>query len=263
MNKALSEQQVAAQGRELATAKWELPEKFRLTTAFLDLSPEEQKKQNPELHALWEKTKDEQARLAALNASPHGRPSSQEIFRARSVQRAEEVRVTIERLSKQISDILVGNGEGDLVELQAAKLALRHRRAEQLALHGRFDLAATEEPDPQYRDHYLAILDAVWRDDSEVCDCSDVRGSGEHADITVPRHFVKEEVFSVKHGEVRPVIKCSRCGEMNVTELPGHLREQRSHRAQAMKLVGKLSIEDAARVLTEKGHTAANLLRKK
>lgn len=265
MTKALSEQQIAAKGRELASARWELPEKFKLTTAFLDLPPGEQKKQNPELHALWERTKDEQARLAALNASPHARPSSQEIFRGRSVQRAEEVRVTIERLSKQISDILVGAGKGDLAELQAAKLALRHKRAEYLSQHGRFDLAFQEEPDPQYREHYLAILDAVWREDDAHCGCGEVRGSGEHANITVPSWNAKEDVWSLKHGRMITLMKCSnpKCGFMNAVDTPAHVKAMRSHRATAMRLVGTVSPDEAAKTLTARGHTTAELLRKK
>ncbi len=53
MNKpAPTPQQVAALGKELATSRWELPAKFRLTSELLSLPPEELQKKNPEIYAL-------------------------------------------------------------------------------------------------------------------------------------------------------------------------------------------------------------------
>lgn len=263
MGKALSEQQIAEQGRALAEAKWELPKRYRLQADLLALPPAELQKKDPEMYALWERTKDEQSRLAARFASPHARPSSQEIFRARSVQRAEEVRVAIERLDQQIGSILIGADEGDLAELQAAKLALKHKRAEFLAAHGRYDLAFQEEPNAQYREHYLSILDAVYRDDAEHCGCPDMRGSGEHANITVPSFNAKEDIWSLRHGRMITLMKCTKCDFLNAIDTPQHVKNLRSHRANAARMAGKMSIEDAARVLTEQSHTTEKLLAKR
>lgn len=258
----LSEQQVVAMGRELEGARWELPSRYRLTAELLDLPPEELQKKNPEVYALWQRTQEEQKRLAEQFASPHARPSSQEIFRARSVQRAEELRDTIARIDQDIGQVLTGVAEGDLSELQAAKLALRHRRAENLAAHGRFDLAFELEPEADYREHYLAILDAIYRDDSEHCGCGDIRGSGEHANLTVPSFNAKEDIWSLRHGRMITVMKCTTCGFLNAIDTPAHVKELRSHRARAQQLAGKLSPEDALRVLTEKGQTTAKLFSK-
>lgn len=263
MSDVLTEQQVAARGRELEQSKWHLPDRYRLDADLLALPPEELQKKNPEMFALWQRTQEEQKRMAEQFASPHARPSSQEIFRARSVQRAEELRNTIARIDQQIGQVLTGAIEGDLSELQSAKLALRHRRAENLAVHGRYDLAFEVEPEAAYRDHYLAILDAIYRDDDEHCGCGDIRGSGEHANLTVPSFNAKEDVWSLKHGRMITLMKCSMpgCGFMNAIDTPAHVKTLRSHRARAHQLAGKLSPEDAFKLLSEKGHTTANLLK--
>lgn len=257
----LSKEQVAARGRELAASEWKLPKRYRLQASLLALPPEELKKKDPEMYDLWENAKQEQERLAARFASPHARLSSQEIFRARSVQRAEEVRNDIERLNHQIAETLVTGGDGNIAELQAAKVALKHKRAEYLATHGRYDLAFEEEPDPQYREHYLAILDAVYREDDEWCKCGPHRGSGEHANITVSQQHVAEEVYSLKHAKVMPLLRCGGCGTLNVAALPDHIRELRSHRSKALQIAGHLNPDEAAKKLVSIGHTSAKLLK--
>lgn len=248
----LTPEQVAAKGREIEQAKWELPKKFQITKEMLAKSDEEQ------------------ARLAAAAALPFGSMSPQDAERARSVVIAENLRNTLVDLRNQIG-IAITTGEGNLEELREAVVAVRHQRAERLAIIGRYDLAAAEEPDPVFKAHYIEILEAVWRDDDEACSCEDVRGSGEHADITVPRHFIKEEIWSLKHSAVVPLVKCNVCGHLNaVPVIPRQLQRQRALRAKALQLVGQpdaqervMSPEQAARTLTAQGHTAAKLLKSK
>ena len=259
----LNEEQIVARGRELSEAKWHLPPRYRLTEELIALPPDEFKKRDPQMFNLWQKVLEDEKRLAASAAMPFEQMSSQDTYRARAAQRAEEHRATIVNLDPQIGQALT-TGEGDVAELQAAKLAIRTRRVEQLALLGRFDLAAQETPDPRLRDHYLAILDAVWRDDEgdgSWCECGDVHGSGEHANLTVSQQYIAEEVFSLKHGKVMPLLRCGGCGTLNVAALPDHVRELRSHRVKALQTAGHLSPDDAAKKLVSVGHTGARLLK--
>lgn len=259
----LTEQQVSAQGRELSEAKWELPKKYRLSADLLALEPQELKRRDPEMAAIWERVQADEKRLAASAAMPFEQMSPQDAYRARAAQRAEELRVTISHVDEDLGKALT-TGEGDIAELQGAKLALHHRRAEFLSQTGRYDLAASEEPNPEYRDHYLAILDAVWREDDAHCGCPSVRGSGEFSEVTVPSWNAVEEVYSIKHGKIVSLMKCSQpsCGFMNAVVTPAHVKEQRAHRARAARIARGMSPEDAAQTLTAKGHTAAKLLSK-
>lgn len=259
----LSKQQIAAQGRALEESTWHLPARYELQASSLELPPDELKEKNPEMFALWQKVQADEKRLRESAASGVTL-SSQDMFRARAAQRAEEHRVTIANLDKQIAEIAFGGAEGDLDELQAAKIAVRHRRAQELALMGRYDLAAQETPDPAYRDHYMKILDAVFRDDGESCECpKEVRGSGEHTKISVPSQHIAEEIYSIKHARLMPVLRCGTCGDLNVADAPRHLLEQRAHRVRAMQIAGTLLPTEAAAKLAAKGHTTEALISKR
>lgn len=248
-------QQIAAQGQALDAAKWELPKRYRLQSELLSLPPEELKKRDPEMFALWERTKEEQAKLAAAAALPYGQMSPQDAERARSVTIVKSLRATLADLNRRISAVILSGEERDLGELQAAKIAVRHQLAERWAIVGRYDLAAETEPDKAYRDEYLAILGAVWRDDSETCSCETVhRGSGEHSNISVPTTFVKADIFSLKHAKVVSLMKCP-CGFMNAIETPAHIIKQRAGRARALQMARHLSIDDAAVTLRAAGLT--------
>lgn len=256
-----NEQQIAAQGRELSEAKWQLPKKFRLQSELLALPPEELKRRDPEMAALWTRTQEEQAKLAEAAVSPFGQQTPQEMERARSVTIAENLRGTLNDLNNRISAAIISGQEGSLDELQKSRIAVKHALAERWAIVGRYDLAFSEEPDPVYRDHYLATLEAIWRDDSVWCQCDDHRGSGLHTDITVSKQYVKEEVWSLKEGRMVFLLACSGCPILNaVAVLPEHLRQQRSHRQRARSLAANLSPEEAARVLSQRGHTTSKLL---
>lgn len=230
-----NETELAARGRQIDEEVWRLPEKYRLTPKMLAESDAQQ------------------AELAKAANLPFGQMSPQDAERARSVVIAENLRTNLEQVRKLIAAAIL-SGQGDLKELQAIAVAIRHQRAERLAIIGRYDLAAGEEPDVTYRDRYLKILEAVWRDDEEWCDCPDHRGSGAHAGITVSRQHVVEEIWSMKHAAIMPLLRCGGCGTLNVAPLPKHIRDQRLLRVRARQLVEKLNPTEAAVELTKHGH---------
>lgn len=242
MSENLTAEQIKSMGRELSEAKWELPERYRLT---------------PELLA---KSDAEQARLAAMSALPYGGMSPQDAERARSWTIIDSLRNTLSELERMIGEAVV-TGREDLEELKESRQALRHRMAERLAIVGRYDLAAEIEPDPAYFDEYVRILEAVFREDDEWCDCGPLRGSGDYAQLEVSQQVVKGEVWSLKHDGVMMLLKCNACGFMNVTSLPKHLRRQRELRARAHQVAGSLAPVDAAKELELRGHTTRQLLK--
>jgi hypothetical protein len=242
MSTELTAEKLQAMGRELAEAKWELPERYRLT---------------PEMLA---KSDTEQTRLSAAAAMPYGGMSPQEVERARSWTIIGSLRDTLSELERSIGEALV-EGRHDLEELQSSRVAVRHQLAERCAIVGRYDLAAEIEPDPVYRDEYLEILKAIWRDDDEWCNCGPLRGSGEHAHIAVSQQVVKAEVWSLRHDQVMMLLKCNCCGFLNVTSMPEHLRRQRELRARARQVVSDMAPMDAAEELKRLGHTTRQLLK--
>lgn len=244
MSEFFTEDQIAAHGQQVERSKWNLPECYQLTPEMLKRSD------------------DDQAALARRAASPYDSMSPQEYYRATSVKIAEELRDTIENLKKQAGSVLIG-GDGDLAEIQAAIIALSHKRAERLAAVGRYDLAREIEPNEQYRKEYERILDAIWRDDDETCECDVHRGSGSHTGIAVSQRVAALDVYSMKHGRMVSLMKCNHCGFLNAIDTPEDIIKMRAHRSRAHGIAAGLSIADAAKALTASGHTAARLLSKK
>jgi hypothetical protein len=206
------------------------------------------------------KSDAEQARLATMAALPFGGMSPQEVERARSWTIIESLRGALEELEKLVGEALV-SGRDDLQELQTSRTALRHQLAERLAIVGRYDLAAEIEPDPVYQDEYVKILEAVFREDDEWCDCGPLRGSGEYAEIEISQQVVKAEVWSLKHNQMMMLLKCNGCGFLNVASLPNHLKRARSLRVRAQQVAGGMTPEDAAKELQLRGHTTRQLLK--
>src|SRR5207249_3920941 len=133
---------------------WVLPERFRLDADLISsLTPEELKAKHPELYKRWQRVQEQEKAWAAQANSLSTRPSVQDVHRAQAVQMAEELALVIQRLKEQRNKIVTSGGEGDPAELQRAILALRQRRAESLSLCGRYDLAASEATNPEFRDH--------------------------------------------------------------------------------------------------------------
>lgn len=255
------EAQLKERGRQFDAEKWHLPKRFRLQSELLALPLDELKERDPEMFALWERTKKEQATLAVAAASPFGTMSPQDMERARSVTIAENLRDRLYGLNRLLSASIVSGGN-DVDDLQVARIAVRHELAERQAVIGRYDLATENEPDPAYRDEYLAILEAIWRDDEETCDCGEHRGSGQQAEISVPQSYVKMDVFSLKHAKVVSLMKCNKCGFMNAVDTPAEISRMRAHRARAQQLAGHLGPEEAGNLLRQRGHSTNGLMKK-
>lgn len=258
----MDDTQVKAKGQELDNREWKLPKRFQLQAELLALPPEELKKRDPEMYRLWQQTQEQQQQWKRQANEPFSQPSVQDIFRAQAVQMAEEMRTVIERLKAELSKTITSGGDEDPRKLQDAIRALRFRRAESLALIGRYDLAASETPDAERRDHYHKIIDALNRPDDEWCKCEPHRGTGPYSELEMSRQYVRSEVFSIVHGQVVFLLACTGCGEWNgVRELPKHIAEARGHRARAHQMASTLTPDDAAKLLASRNHTTKGLLK--
>lgn len=218
--------------------KWELPEQLRIT--------------NPDVIA---KADAMAAELAIRVNSPFGQLSPQEQERANAAVMANHLKKDLERVSLQITEIVMVDGQDSpssrLLELRDARHHISARLAEAYASIGRFDLAAEIEPRAETRNEYIEILDAINRDDVEwACQCAP------------GRDYIHREAFSLKHQRVMPVRKCSGCGEMNAAPLPQHIAEQRAHRAKAREMVLGKTPEEAKAILAVAGHTTEKLIPK-
>lgn len=242
-NRAIDEAKIAATGREIEEATWTLPANLRLT----DLNLAAVKAQE----RIW----------ATTAASPYANTSSVEFERARSVRIAEELRATLADISRRIG-LAITTGEGNLDSLRADQLELKHQLAERYAVFGRYDLAAEVEPQTAYRDQYIAILEAVWRDDDVWCECEPHRAQGTSS-AQFTNKVAVQDVWSIKHGVVMTLLRCNAkgCGFLNVGHLPSDLAAQRAHRATAQQVAGNLSPDEAAKELRARQHTAQRLLK--
>lgn len=119
------------------------------------------------------------------------------------------------------------NKRFDKARAVLAEDAPDHERAEALAVLGRFDEAAALGTAKS--EFYQKVWNAVWADDEERCNCSQIAVRTKVAkDITdenagldtkeiVVRHtYVVRPVFSVKHGQEFPLVACNACGYLNV-----------------------------------------------
>lgn len=231
------------EGLRIEQEPWELPERYRLTDENLAAIKLQEK--------AW----------ASRSISPFANVSPEEFERARSVKICEDLRFTLQRLDHAMRRARTAGQDGasKLPALTADRNAVRHQLAERYAVIGRYDLAVQVEPEQPYRMHYLQILDAVWREDAQQCACGDHRSQG-----AKPKSFTQlvaaQEVWSVKHGGVRPLLVCNECGFMNVADMPAELLRQRDLRARALQLVQHLSPVEARETLRKAGHTAEKLL---
>ena len=103
----------------------------------------------------------------------------------------------------------------------------RDRVAEALAMQGKYHDAALEAASPEAKKRYAEIHAAVWRDDEESCECpettADPRGAKGQT-IQLPTTYAEEIVYSEKHGREMPLVRCSLCGDANVTRPGAHLQ---------------------------------------
>lgn len=125
--------------------------------------------------------------------------------------------------------------------------------AEAFSLIGRFDeasLMAKKAQEMLVSALYLQIWGAIWRPDEHWCDCGD-----EH-------QYVEKDIWSLKHQEERPLLRCNKCGCINVSNLPKILEQQRNMRAQARELTKGMNLKNAKQTLTSRNHTHEKLIAK-
>jgi hypothetical protein len=229
--------------RDKAGGRWELPEALRLT---------------PEKLA---EAEAEQRALARTSPSPYANLSPAQSESARAARVIPELEAALKGVEKKLGRVFTAGGAESFGELQEAQKVTWRQLAEAHATLGRFDLAAHYEYDRAECARYLRYWRAVMRDDEHFCPC--IPSLTSERDVTFPTHYVKQDVFSVKHGREMHLIACASCRFLNVTHLPPHLAEQRRHRAAARQLAEGLSPSEAARILTARGHTALNLHRRR
>jgi len=191
-----------------------------------------------------------QAQLAARTISPLSNAGPNNLEMARAVRMIEHLQQDYNRVTVEIGAALVtGEAGANIGELQDARASLAQRIAECLVTIGDYEGAAKIDPREGQRQVYRDIQAAIERDDSEFCSCPP------------GKDFVRDEVYSVRHGRKMPLRACGGCGTMNVASLPDHLARRMGHEERARRLVSGLSPADAARKLRSIGHTSNELLK--
>lgn len=98
----------------------------------------------------------------------------------------------------------------------------RARLVDALRILGRYEEALDIAFDQETIDLIEQTRRAVEREDTEDCpagDCVDHRKTfgKDNREIVTPRKFIRERVYSPKHGKMMSLVVCSQCGDMNVT----------------------------------------------
>ena len=186
-----------------------------------------------------------QAEWAANTAAPFGSSA------------AEMRRAQAERDAKHWESVLhsLAEGAGGVLVLPAAENALTHP-SECYAELGNFDLAAKCAPHINAVIEYQALHDAVMRDDGENCACPDREL---HGDVVIDNLHVSQRVFSRTHGKEMDVVRCGKCGFMNVKPLPDFLHQARASRRAAVALVQGREMSDHAQLLQAAGLDAVGI----
>lgn len=100
--------------------------------------------------------------------------------------------------------------------VSTAALHQRSRLAEALAAQGRFDEAAAVEPKPRKAAEFAAIWEAVQANGVSECTDPAYRTSGSRK-LSNRVHI--RDVFSLKEQREMPLIRCSICKRLTVTDL--------------------------------------------
>jgi|ERR1051326_74501 hypothetical protein len=137
------------------------------------------------------------------------------------------------------------SAEGHLTHLYADPAAnpahvaqAEAQMAEALAMLGDFTTAAEMHPSPEHGAHFRAIANAIDRDDAELpCHCPLTEKHDEQSNRKIHEQhtIISEHVFSPKHGRLMPVVKCAKCGSMNVRPAPAHLNERARGIGEALR----------------------------
>lgn len=108
--------------------------------------------------------------------------------------------------------------------------------AEAVADQGYFTDAAKIHPNPARQEQYAAIAAAVERDDDDPpCNCPIEHKLDQQTNRQVlePIQIVQKMVYSQKHRKLMPLIKCVKCGDMNVRPATEALADRMRKAAQA------------------------------
>jgi hypothetical protein len=112
--------------------------------------------------------------------------------------------------------------------------------AEAYAETGRYDLAAETTQKADSREVYTRYWDAMNLPDDDWC----------------PHHekhkYVKEIVYSFKHGQEMPMLACNVCDIWNVADMPEVLEAARKRRAEVRHATKGMSIEQVKTFLQTK-----------
>lgn len=124
----------------------------------------------------------------------------------------------------------------------------RYDLSETLQRLGRCDEALAVAVDEAQKARCEALKHAIDCDDGECCDCPnpvveavtgfDATGEAHMKTLMVASRFSTERVvFSLKHGKIMRVRKCSQCGHLNATDQMGdeiHLKQERGTRVRTL-----------------------------
>lgn len=164
-----------------------------------------------EAHELLKRCDEEQKELGERINAPFLTNTPQERQRAKAY-------ITIEAL-------LTAQRFVPLVDDQIEQLA------EAYATIGRYDVAA--ETTKTQREHYRAIWAAIFKPDGSWC---------EHP---VQHAYLKERIFSLKHGKEKSLMACNLCGFLNVQSTPSAVKHLNSQSGSHQGKTKGLSIDDA------------------
>jgi hypothetical protein len=124
-----------------------------------------------------------------------------------------------------------------------AEALAQDQLADAWATQGRFDEASKIAHSEERQARYAAIHGAVWRDDEDICGCEetvDPRGPN-GTEVVLPNEYVDSDIYSEKHGRIMPLVRCSKCGDLNVRNVSPRLAELRRARAEIAAQVKPLA----------------------
>lgn len=181
-------------------------------------------------------TPERKARIAEQQAALRERA----LERGRLTPEAQRVQLGLAHEKSARADVamleseLVGLAADAAADATLARLqTARQRLAEALAQQGRYDEAATVAPDAEQAQHYERLWEAVWRDDTESCECEPFRDG----EMSLTHDHVAEEILSLNHNRIMPLVKCNCCGFLNARPLPPALRQLQRAQLEAARLV--------------------------
>lgn len=124
--------------------------------------------------------------------------------------------------------------------------------AEALAVCGNYAEALMVLPKHRVdlRREFERVLRAIERPDEDRCG-PDCKQKFDADPTKVTTESVEKYVFSVKHGRMMPMIRCTTCGGVNVRMVDGDLAKQIAARSMAVEMTKGKKPEEARRILTE------------